>query len=77
MDFWDVFWLLLLFIPLLILWSCAFVDLFRRNDIPGIAKAGWLLLCLLFPWVGVVIYLSFRPNAPDELIHPHTTYPAQ
>ena len=34
-----------------------FADVFRRHDISGWGKAGWVLLCILIPFVGVLIYL--------------------
>ena len=35
-----------------------FADLFRRHDISGWAKAGWIVLCIVLPFVGVLIYLG-------------------
>ena len=32
-------------------------DLFRRGDVPGLAKAVWVILLLVFPYFGVLIYL--------------------
>ena len=32
MDFWDFFWLLLIYLPLVLLWTFALVDIFRRDD---------------------------------------------
>ena len=34
-----------------------FVDVFRRHDISGFGKAGWVVLCILVPFIGVLIYL--------------------
>jgi hypothetical protein len=34
-----------------------FVDVFRRHDISGWGKAGWVLLCIVVPFLGVLIYL--------------------
>ena len=72
MDFWDLFWLLLIYIPLLLLWTCAFVDIFRREDISGPAKALWVLCVLVLPWLGTLIYLSFRPRSVEAVLHPET-----
>lgn len=70
MDFWDVFWLLLIFIPLLLIWTFAVVDIFRRDDIPGWAKALWMLPVIFLPFVGTLLYLIFRPAGaiPEERI---------
>jgi Short C-terminal domain/Phospholipase_D-nuclease N-terminal len=34
-----------------------FVDVFRRHDISGWGKAGWVVLCIVVPFLGVLIYL--------------------
>ena len=65
LDFWQFFLLLVIFIPLAIIWIAAVFDLFKRHDISGIAKALWLLLVILLPVAGVVIYLIARPKPPE------------
>jgi uncharacterized membrane protein YcjF (UPF0283 family) len=35
-----------------------FADLFRRHDISGWGKAGWIVLCIVLPFIGVLIYLG-------------------
>lgn len=68
MDFWDVFWLLLIFIPLLLVWAFAVVDIFRRDDLKGWLKALWVVVVILAPFLGTLIYLIFRPPGatPEE-----------
>jgi hypothetical protein len=34
-----------------------FSDLFRRRDIGGWAKAGWMVLVIVLPFIGVLIYM--------------------
>jgi hypothetical protein len=34
-----------------------FGDLFKRSDVSGWGKAGWFVLILFLPYVGVLIYL--------------------
>lgn len=66
-DFWDAFWLLLIFIPLLLIWGFAIVDIFRRDDLSGWLKALWLVVVILAPFFGTLIYLIFRrPGATPE-----------
>ena len=48
--FGFVIWLSLLF--------RIFGDLFSRHDISGWSKAGWTLLVIILPFVGVLIYLG-------------------
>ncbi len=63
-----MFWLLLVFIPLLLVWAFALVDIFRREDLRGWAKAVWTVFVILVPFIGTLIYLIFRPHAGDSAI---------
>ncbi len=55
----DVFWTIFLFFVWL-LWIFLVVwiltDLFRSRDISGWGKAGWTLLIILLPLIGVLAY---------------------
>lgn len=62
LGFWDVFWLLLIFIPLLLIWSFALADIFRREDLNGWLRAFWVIIVVLIPFFGTLIYLLFRPR---------------
>src|SRR5215831_15359286 len=57
--FWTLlaFFLLFLWIWLLIL---VFADIFRSPDMGGLAKALWVIFVIVFPFVGVLIYLGVR-----------------
>lgn len=46
----------------------AFIDNFRRRDHSGWAKAGWLLLFVVLPLFGVLIYLIARPSEVESAI---------
>jgi hypothetical protein len=43
-----------------------FGDLFRRSDVSGWAKAGWVVLMLALPFVGVLIYLIAQSRGMAE-----------
>jgi type VI protein secretion system component VasK len=64
-EFWEImawiawFWLWMIFVFIFI-WT--FIDIFRRRDHHGWAKAGWALLILALPLLGVLIYLIVRPK---------------
>jgi membrane protein implicated in regulation of membrane protease activity len=64
---WTVFWgimlILLVFLPLLMIWMFAIVDLFGRADIGGFGKVLWLLAILFLPILGTLMYYLFRPVA--------------
>jgi Phospholipase_D-nuclease N-terminal/Short C-terminal domain len=60
-DFWENFFLFLIFLPLVLLWAFALVDIFRRDDIGGGWKALWVVCVILVPFFGTLIYLITRP----------------
>ena len=43
-----------------------FADIFRRNDLSGVAKAGWLLLLIVLPFLGALIYIAMRPKVTAQ-----------
>jgi Phospholipase_D-nuclease N-terminal/Short C-terminal domain len=67
-TFWETFFLLLIFLPLLLVWAFALVDIFRRDDIGGGSKALWVAAVILVPFFGTLMYLIARPSGatPEE-----------
>ena len=61
-NFWEAFFLLMIWVPLVMLWIAACIDLFNRHDLSGFGKAMWLVCILLVPLFGVLIYLIVRPR---------------
>jgi uncharacterized membrane protein YcjF (UPF0283 family) len=51
-------------LALLFIWIWAaiavFADIFRSHDMSGWAKAGWVLIIIILPLIGVLIYLIVR-----------------
>ena len=43
-----------------------FADIFRRNDLTGWAKAGWILLLFVVPFLGALIYVIARPKMTEQ-----------
>jgi Phospholipase_D-nuclease N-terminal/Short C-terminal domain len=41
-------------------------DLFRRHDTSGVAKAVWVIVLILFPYLGVFIYLISQSRGMAE-----------
>jgi hypothetical protein len=70
MDDWsfgDVFVsTMIFFFWFTVIWMfiALFADIFRRR-ISGWAKAGWIVLLIVFPFLGALIYLIARPR--DEV----------
>lgn len=53
--FWTMLWLFL-FIAWIWLLISIFADIFRR-DMSGVGKAGWVLVLIVVPLLGALIYL--------------------
>jgi hypothetical protein len=56
----DVIWTMIVFFGFVIwLWIlfAIFVDIFRRHELSGWGKAGWTVLIVFLPLLGVLIYL--------------------
>jgi len=53
---WDIMiffaWVIYIWIAIMVL-----IDVFRRSDISGLAKAAWVIVVILIPFLGVLIYL--------------------
>jgi uncharacterized membrane protein len=61
----NVLWaMLVFFFWFMAIWIfiSVFADIFRRRDISGWAKAGWILLIFIVPFLGALIYLIARPR---------------
>jgi Short C-terminal domain/Phospholipase_D-nuclease N-terminal len=59
-PFIDVFWSMIIFFFWVIwIWIVitVLIDVFRRDDIGGFAKALWVIFVVILPWLGVLIYL--------------------
>ena len=46
----------------LILWVRAVIDVFRRVDLSGSAKAAWAIIMLIVPLIGLLLYYMLRPS---------------
>ena len=53
-------------IPLLVVWAIGIVDIVRR-DLPASLKAGWIMIVLLLPFVGTLVYFIMRKPTPEEI----------
>jgi Short C-terminal domain/Phospholipase_D-nuclease N-terminal len=68
-TFLDVFWwMLVFFFWMMFFWIfiSAVGDLFRRDDIGGWKKAGWLVFIVFLPFLGILIYMIVRPKVTAQ-----------
>jgi predicted membrane channel-forming protein YqfA (hemolysin III family) len=84
-------WQIVLIVLLFALWVWAlvavFIDVFRRSDLSGAVRMGWVVLVLVLPVVGVVIYFITRPKLTeperrsvasyDDAVHPEAEHTAE
>jgi Phospholipase_D-nuclease N-terminal len=68
-TFLRVFWAMLAFFAwLIVVWLIVMIlyDNFARHDHSGWAKAGWTILVIFLPLIGVLIYMIARPATADR-----------
>jgi ABC-type multidrug transport system fused ATPase/permease subunit len=70
--FWTIFMIFLWVIWFWILITI-FIDLFRSHDLSGWVKALWFIFILIFPLIGVLVYLIARGGK----MHEHAARDAQ
>jgi Phospholipase_D-nuclease N-terminal len=58
---------LILFFWFTVIWMfiTVFADVFRR-DMSGWAKAGWIVLIVILPFIGILAYMIARPKTPQD-----------
>ena len=68
-TFGSVLWTMVaFFFWFMIIWMFigVFGDIFRRDDISGWAKAGWIALIFFLPFLGILIYMIARPKMTEQ-----------
>ena len=68
-PFMDVLWSMIIFFFWVIwIWIVITVvmDVFRRDDIGGWAKAAWVIFVVILPWLGVLVYLIAQHDGMRE-----------
>ena len=68
-PFLDLLWTMLIFF-LWVMWFwlliTVFADIFRRHDLSGWGKTGWLIFVIFLPFLGVFIYLITQNDGMTE-----------
>ncbi|HEY3207896.1 MAG TPA: SHOCT domain-containing protein [Gaiellaceae bacterium] len=65
-PFLDVLWTMFVFFAWVAWFFILFrviVDLFRRHDISGWGKVGWIVFVIVLPFIGVFVYLIVEGQA--------------
>jgi hypothetical protein len=68
-PFLNILWTTLIFFAwVLFIWIAitVLIDVFRRRDISGWAKAFWVIFVVLVPWIGVLVYLIANHDGMTE-----------
>ncbi len=58
-------WVFIL-VPLLVVWAIALVDIVRR-PMSGKAKAVWIVVVVVFPFAGTLVYFLLRKPTEEEV----------
>lgn len=67
-PFLDAMWTMIVFFGWIVfIWLLitVYMDLFRRHDIGGWAKAGWIVFTIVLPFIGVFVYLIAEGRAME------------
>ncbi len=65
----EVFWTILIFFGFVVwIWLLfiMFADVFRREDIGGWTKTAWIIFVVIFPFLGVFVYLIAQHKGISE-----------
>ena len=65
----DFFWyVLLIYLFIMVIWMfiSVFADIFRRENLSGWGKAGWIILIFIIPFIGILIYIIVRPKNTEQ-----------
>jgi Short C-terminal domain/Phospholipase_D-nuclease N-terminal len=68
-PFLDVLWTMIIFfcwVAWIWILITVFIDLFRRDDIGGWGKAGWVVFVIVLPFLGVLVYLIAQHDGMRE-----------
>ncbi|MCX2180505.1 SHOCT domain-containing protein [Streptomyces sp. SKN60] len=63
--FWTMLWFFLWIMWLFLLFKIV-TDIFRDHEMSGWGKAGWLIFCILLPFLGVLVYVIARGKSMTQ-----------
>lgn len=65
----EFFWYMFIFyLWFMVFWMFiqVFADIFRRENLSGWGKAGWILMIFVIPFLGILIYMGVRPKNTEQ-----------
>jgi Short C-terminal domain/Phospholipase_D-nuclease N-terminal len=68
-PFLDIFWTMLIFffwVIWLFMLFTILADIFRRRDLSGWGKAGWIIFIIVLPYLGALVYLIAQHDGMAE-----------
>ncbi len=68
-SLWDVIWttfVVFVWVMFIVILINVLIDLFRSHDLSGWAKALWVIVLVVLPFLGVLIYLIARGGGMQE-----------
>ena len=69
MTFGELLWgMLVFYLWFMVIWMFiqVFADIFRRENLSGWGKAGWIFLIFVVPFLGILIYMIVRPKNTEQ-----------
>lgn len=63
-----VWYMFIIYAFFMVVWMFVgiFADIFRREDLSGWGKAGWIFLLVIIPFIGILIYMIVRPKDLEQ-----------
>jgi hypothetical protein len=63
-----VWYMFIIYAFFMVIWMFIgiFADIFRREDLSGWGKAGWIFLLVIIPFIGILIYMIARPKDLEQ-----------
>jgi hypothetical protein len=63
-----VWWMIVMFFWVMAIWIfiALLADIFRRDDLSGWGKAGWITLLVVLPFIGALAYVIARPKVTAQ-----------
>jgi hypothetical protein len=69
MSFWEIVWFIIItyaFVAYLVVLFHIIGDIFRDRDLPGLAKAAWVIALCFLPLITALVYLIARGRGMAE-----------